>query len=137
MFKDPDWFYWAYEGRIFDDKPPLNYQAEDIFIKSKSIRISNNKGEELVVEYNFYYQDYTSVGFQIVPKERPKHEGATPTFRQNHIDMTVPRNQKNYDKLGYRIFLRSLKLHLFGNESARMTRKRCDDFYSDESNFTH
>ncbi len=73
------------------------------------------------VEYNFYYQNHTSVGFDIVPASRPRHEGSTPTERANCIDMSIPRRQPNYDKLGYRIFLQSLKSALFNDSSQRMT----------------
>ncbi len=136
LFKDPDFFFWAHEKGIFgqygDD---LKREAERIHAKSTSIRIPQAGPNRLLVEYRFRYGGGTFVGFDLVPEDRPPHEGSTPTFRASHIDMSVPRGQKGYDKQGYRMFLRSLKHWLFGDAGVRMTRQRCEEFFDDESNF--
>jgi hypothetical protein len=135
LFTDPDYFFWACEDGVFEDKRSLRREAAILQTKATSIRIPQQSDEPLQVEYNFYYSDHTSVGFHIVPSSQPLHEGSTPTERADHIDMSIPRRQKGYDKLGYRIFLRSLRFYLFGSESARMSRRRCEEFFDDDTNF--
>jgi hypothetical protein len=136
MFSDPDYFFWAYEDGVFNKYGrQLQAEAERIHAKATSIRIPQTGPEPLQVEYIFYYSNHTSVGFELVEESRPRHEGSSPTQRAKHIDMSVPRRQRDYDKLGYRIFIGSLKHCLFGNESARMTRQRCESFFDDDSNF--
>jgi hypothetical protein len=106
-----------------------------LFAKATSIKIPQTGDEPMEVEYNFYYEEHTSVGFGIVPASQPRHEGSTPTQRASYIDMSIPRQQRDYDKLGYRLFLRSLKFAVFGDENRKMTRRRCEEFFDNENNF--
>ena len=136
LFRDPDWFFWANENRKFDQyQPDFLPEAETLHAKATSIRIPQPGPERMQIEYDFYYEDYTSIGFDLVPASCPPHQGSTPTLRSDHIDMSTPRQQKNYDKRGYRIFLSRLKFHLFGDETRRMTQKRCEEFFDDETRF--
>jgi hypothetical protein len=135
LFSDPDWFFWAHDTGVFSKRPAYRQQADVIHAKATSIRIPQTGPERRLVEYMFYYSNHTSVGFELVEESRPRHEGSTPTQRSTFIDMRTPRQQRDYDKLGYRHFLASLKHALFGDESARMTRKRCEEFFGDDSNF--
>jgi hypothetical protein len=135
LFTDPDWFFWAYEEPAFNKSITLRTEAANIYKKASSIRIPQSGSEPLVVEYQFQPGDCTSIGFVLVEESRPSHQGSTRTFRSDHIDMRYPRLQKGYDKLGYAIFLRCIKRELFGNESARMTKERCEKFFSGDSNF--
>jgi hypothetical protein len=136
LFTDPDYFFWARENSVFDKYGrQMKSEAERIHAKATSIRIPKTGSERLRVEYKFYYSNHTSVGFDIVEESRPPHQGSTPTQRADFIDMSIPRRQRDYDKLGYRIFLGSLKHCLFGNESARMSRQRSEAFFDDDSNF--
>ena len=136
LFTDPDYFFWAYEEGVFDKRGrQLQTEAKRIHSKVTSIRIPQHGLERLQVEYRFYFDDHTSIGFDIVEESSLPHAGATPTERADFIDMSIPRRQRNYDKRGYRIFLRSLKGHLIGNGSARMTQRLCEAFFDDDSNF--
>src|SRR5438132_220671 len=129
LFTDPDWFFWAYEKGIFDNRGHLLREATVLHAKATSIRIPQTGKEPLQVEYKFYFQNFTSVSFDVVPASQPRHEGSTRTERSDHIDMTVPRRQRNYDKLGYTIFLKSLRHALFKDSSQRMTQRRCEEFF--------
>jgi hypothetical protein len=135
LFTDPDWFFWACETGVFNSRPALRDEADMIHAKATSIKVPQSGDEPRLVEYNFYPDGHTSVGFDIVEESRPPHEGSTPTQRAGFIDMRIPRQQREYDKLGYKLFLKSLKFALFGGESARMTKKRCEDFFDNEDNF--
>jgi hypothetical protein len=136
LFSDPDYFFWAYEAEAFSKYGlRLKDEADRIYLKATSIRIPQSGPNRLRVEYRFFYNDFTSVGFDLVEENRAPHTGSTPTQRADYIDMSIPRQHKGYDKLGYRIFLRSLKFCLFGSESARVTQQRAESFFDDDSNF--
>ena len=81
MFNDPDWFFWAFEVRVFEQGGLLKSEAARIHAKATSIRIPQVGSEQLQVEYTFYYSNHTSVGFEVVEKSRPPHDGSSPTVR--------------------------------------------------------
>ena len=56
-------------------------------------------------------------------------------FRGTVIDLSIPRLCYKYDKKGNREFLHDVKLHLFGSSSYKMTKRRCEEFFEDDSNF--
>lgn len=65
---------------------------------------------------------------EVVPRSRGLHEGGSPAFRSDFIDMSVPRRIAQYDKLGCKSLVSSLKFYVFGSESARVTKGRAEDF---------
>ena len=73
---------------------------------------------------------------ELVPESRPHHEGSTPTFRSRVIDMSVPRQIAEYDKFGCKVMVGAIKYHVIGDENARMTKARCEQFFNDLSHFT-
>jgi len=135
LCSDPDWFFWAIENNVFQNKGLLRAEAEDLFRKATKIKIPNNEDGSLVVEYIIHLPTKKFSHFEIVPKDRPNHEGSSPTFRSEFIDMSVPRKIAPHDKLGCKHFLNSLKYYLFGSKSVRLTKKRCEEFFSSLSNF--
>lgn len=135
MFNDPDWFYWAYEQKVFQKKGDLQFEADDIYKKSISIKIPQTGEYKLVAEYAIHPLSNNTVGFELVPESRPSHQGSTKVFRHSIINMKIPRNIEGYDKLGYKIFLNDLKFCLFKNKSFKMTRNRCEDFFNNPDNF--
>jgi hypothetical protein len=56
-------------------------------------------------------------------------------WREECLDLSAPRRFKRYDKLGCRLLLRGFKYYLFGSEDARLTKQRCEEFFSNQSNF--
>ena len=72
---------------------------------------------------------------EIVPVSQPRHEGSSPSFRSDVIDLSVPRQIASYDKLGCRSLLSSVKDVLFGSKSARMTQERCGAYFDESTNF--
>ncbi len=72
----------------------------------------------------------------IVPKTQETHVGGSPVHvRLDWIDLAVPRQIKEYDKLGCRRLVAEMKEVIFGSSSVRLTRKRCEEFFNDASNF--
>jgi len=48
----------------------------------------------------------------------------------------VPRQIAEYDKFGCKVMVGAIKYHVIGDENARMTKARCEQFFNDLSHFT-
>lgn len=136
LFSDPDWFFWAIDEGVFTNKGVLNREATELNIKARNIRIPSRHGLNMKAEYIIHRPTMKFSRMELVPAIRPQHEGASPTFRKDVIDLSVHRQIVPYDKRGCTHMLSSAKFYLFGSESAHMTRKRCEDFFADPKNFT-
>lgn len=136
MFTDPNWFFWAHENQIFKDRGRLRIEANEVFHKSTKIKIPQKEGEEtLVAEYGIHPLSNNSVGFELVEQSRQPHQGSTKVFRRSVIDLSIPRQIEGYDKMGYKIFIANIKYYLFGDTKTKMTKKKCEEYYSTGSNF--
>jgi hypothetical protein len=133
IFTDPDWFFWAVEDTVF--KGPLQQEAADLDKKARSIRIPSKHGIKQVAEYYVHPPTGKFASMQILDANIPQHQGSSPTFRKDVIDLSMPRQIAPYDKLGCGNLITSAKHALFGSGSARMTRQRCEAFFNDLSNF--
>ena len=134
LVHDPDCFFWYCDNRAFDHNPALRRQAQILDTRATSIRIPQRGPERCVVNYNFY-SDGSCTGFDILPESRLLRQGYRITAQDLYIDMSVPYMARHYDKKGNRLFLRSLKFHLFGDSSFPMTKKRCEAFFDNDKNF--
>jgi hypothetical protein len=136
LFSDPDWFFWAVEEGVFEKRAgSIKAEAQDLDRKARAIKIPENDAGKLIVEYLVHVPTKKFSHFEIVASDRPLHEGASPAFRSELIDMSVPRRIAAYDKLGCKNLLKSLKHVVFGNKSARVTKARAEKFFDDSSNF--
>jgi hypothetical protein len=133
VFTDPDWFFWAIEENVF--KEPLRLEAERINARARAIRIPNNTAGDLKAEYLVHPPTGKFGNMEIVPAGQPLHQGSSPAFRSDVINLSVPRNIAPYDKLGCRTLVSSAKYVLFGSTSTRMTKERCEAFLDDPANF--
>lgn len=132
---DPDWFFWAMANNVFARRPVLLREATDLHHKATHIRIPNNSKGELEVEYIIDAPTGKFSHFEIVPSSKPVHQGSSRAFRKSVIDMSVPRTFGRYDKLGCKLLITSFKSYLFGNESVRLTKNRCEAFFDNSENF--
>ncbi|MFX0199709.1 MAG: hypothetical protein ACFFCW_26605 [Candidatus Hodarchaeota archaeon] len=135
VLSDPDWFFWAIEKNVFEGKAPLEREAQEINYKARNIKIPNKEGKDLVAEYLIHLPTRRFGAMDIVPRDRPLHQGSSPAFRKDVIELSFPRQISQYDKFGCRKLLLSVKHHLFGDRHCRMTRQRCEGFFEDDSNF--
>ena len=135
VFSDPDWFFWAMENKVFAGKGSLDTEAVKINELSRKIQIKNNSKGGLQVEYLIHQPTGKFAHFDIVSDEIPLHQGGSPAFRLNVIDMSVPRQIAQYDKFGCKSLLSSIKTHVFGNSKKRLTKKLAEEFFDDASNF--
>ena len=135
LFSDPDYFFWAIDKGIFHEKGLLTREARELDRKARRIRIPQAEGEDLVAEY-FLDPVYEKIaGVEVVPRSRRHHSGGSPTYRLDCFDLSVPRGHADYDKGGYAVLLKDIKTYLFGDPGYRMTKPRCEEFFSNDENF--
>jgi len=136
IFADPDYFFWAIEEKVFANKGSLAQEAREINHKARNIKIPQKKGKEkLIVEYIIHPPTGKFGAIELVPFSRPPHEGSSPTFRSDNLDLSTPRAISSYDKSGCRRMIRTMKYYLFGNENIHMTKNKCEEFFDDNNNF--
>jgi hypothetical protein len=133
IFTDPDWFFWAMDVDLF--RGALKKEATILDAKARSIRIPNNEQGTLRAQYFIHIPTWKFGSMEIVPATQPEHRGASPTFRNSVIDLSVAHSIASYDKLGSSNLILSVKHELFGTTKIRMTKKRCEDFFDDDANF--
>jgi hypothetical protein len=124
---DLDWFYWALPklyGKVEAD-------AQDLARKVRAIKIPGPNRKKLEVEYR-YERDDRFRGFTFVKASSSAYHSRWST-RLPHLDLSLCLRRK-YDKRGGRILLRDFRIHYFG-EHKRLTKKRCEKFFSDQKNF--
>ena len=133
LFKDPDWFFWSVEEDIFNQEPLREEQIE-LFKKASNIKIPESYGENSVAAYFYYPGSGKFNGMIIMNKdevEKKKYIECT----KNVIDLSFVRRLSKYDKGGSKIIIGNVKFYLFGNQSYKMNKKRCEEFFNDELNF--
>ena len=129
IFADPDFFFWLHSrGTLYGT---LRREADEIYRKATSIRLPQ---PGMVAEYNFH-PVAGFCGVDLVPVDRPAHEGCTRTLRLPVFDLSITSRARAYDKGGGKILVNAVKFHLFGDSHRRMTRQRCEDFFDNEANF--
>ena len=135
-FQDPDWLFWAIEGRVFERKEYLKQEVNEINEKARKIRIPQNNGSKLVALYTLDDNGYFD-GLHTIPEGQVPLWRGSPTLLDRHpfIDLSVPRQLNGYDKKRNKLFIKHVKAILFEESDRRMTQKRCEDFFNDDSNF--
>src|SRR5262249_48366088 len=96
---------------------------------------ADKDGMPCVAEYVFYPGTGEFCGINLVPPDAASHEGSSPAFKKTVIDLTLPWRRDRRDKWGLKQLVRCIKLLYFGSETARATRRRCEEFFGNEDNF--
>ena len=125
LFADPDYFFWL-RGVL---KGALATEAKELARKACRVRIPKEPAEAFMVEYIFEPEGQF-VSFRIVRKDRERYPESHVIRRATHLDFSYLRSQKEYRKGEYLRFLRCFRKIFFGNESARMTKDRCEKFFN-------
>ena len=129
VFKDPDWFFWATENNAFKGRQAI--EAKDIAAKVRRIKINKPEPSDWKIEYLFL--DGKFAQFSIVPEDRPAHVGSSIPMYDSQLDFKIPRQARNYDKLGYKHFLKTFRYHWFDDKN--FTKERCEAFFDNDDNF--
>jgi hypothetical protein len=132
LFSDPNWFFWATEEKVFDDKGVITDEARELDRKARNIRIPSDEGEDMVVEY---YIHKPTGKFQDMRRAPRNREDRNYTIRRNVIDLSIPRKISPYDKQGCKSLVSDLKFCFFDDSRYRMTKARCEAFFDNDNNF--
>jgi hypothetical protein len=137
LFTDPAYFYWAMENDVFYGR--LKVQADLADLRSRMIVLKGRKRGSYDIEW-VYDPDGAFCYIQVIDPHRPWHVGSSQRQRTKYVDLNLLRRESAYnprrrDRRGYKRLLRCLREILFEDEGVRFSRKRCDDFFSDRSNF--
>lgn len=133
LLTDPDYFFWATEQDDFF-RGRLGNEAKNIYRKARRIKIPKPDPENWRVEY-YLSPDGKFSHFDIVESGRPRHIGSSKTSRAEKVDFAYVRQTRDYDKLGYKLFIKSFKYFYFGSETARLSQAKCEAFFDDGANF--
>lgn len=130
LLTDPDWFWWALEHEVFYRETKLAAEAQNLAAKARHIRIPKPDPENWRVEY-FFGRDGKFHRFEIVAATPPPFTGVV----SGHLDLSIVRKHAHYDKLGNELLLKCFKVFYFGSRDTRLTRKRCEAFFDEPTNF--
>lgn len=128
----PNWFFYIFDQGAFEHRGErLRIEADYIYDHARSIRVPQRGAEELVAEYGFHPFDRKHLCVEVVSASRSQHTGTTQTIRQRVFDLSIPYAQnKNANHL-----IKSVKYHLFDDSDFRFTKRRCEEFFEDDSHF--
>jgi hypothetical protein len=101
VLDDPDWFFWAMDEDAFDRDPSLLAEAHDLAYKARNIKIPKPNPEGWCIRYTTL--DGKFADFKIIEAATPYSHDSPTMFRGDHLDLSVPRSLKQYDKLGCNI----------------------------------
>jgi hypothetical protein len=135
LLRDPDWFFWAIEEGVFDKYSGLLSEAHDLNYKAHHIKIPKTDPQEWCIRY-VIYKGESFADFEIVEAAQPKHYGSwNIVFYDDHLNLSIPRRCRKYDKLGFRLLLKKFKFYFLGNSRARLTRRWCNEFFANPNHF--
>ena len=126
---DPDWLFWAVgTGKIYGS---LTDEADEIVRKATHIKIPKPDPENWRIEYRFYYQDDSFLDFSII--EAQKAVACSSVEISTHLDLSIPRQRKPYDKFGCKRMLEKVRQYYF--DGGNLTKERCEQFFNIDANF--
>lgn len=129
VLRDPDWFFWAMSKAIFYGR--LKKEAKEVAFKACNIRLPKRDPDNWRVEYHFYEEE-KFLGFSIVDAETASLSSSSGHF-STHLDLSLPRRKKKYDKLGGKLMLAKFRDYYF--DGSKLTKEKCEKFFSDDRNF--
>ena len=132
IVRDLDWFFWMLP-KLYGK---LGTEARDLARKARGIKIPKLRRKKSEVEYRYEFDNGSQLGrrfcgFAFV-KAGTWHSRWT--TRLPYLDLASPLGCKKYDKRAGRILIRDFSIHYFG-EHRRLTKQRCEEFFSDDENF--
>jgi len=134
VFDDPDYFLWGYENNIFRKQGELESQAEELYSKIRAIKIPNNENSELVCEFCKNLKTGKIDTIQLNYKDGRRDINCV--YRESYIDLAFPRE---YDKKVFEVTKRLLPQFfqiLFDENNIQLPKKICEEFFSDDYNFS-
>jgi hypothetical protein len=104
-YTTPIIFFWLVEKTVLR-RPLLGLEASEIAFKARNIKLPMHDRENWCVVYIRYYRGRLA-DVRIIPRARlDEYKGE---YWDDHVDLSVARQWKRYDKLGGRFLLRAVK----------------------------
>jgi hypothetical protein len=133
ILHDPDYFFWAVEEGVFD-RGRFVEEACLLEYRATNIEIPRPNPRDWCVRYTTD-RNGKFAGFDIIEVTTPSQLDSIEMWREECLDLSAPRRFKQYDKLGCRLLLRNFKYYIFGSRDVRLTKQKCEKFFSNQSNF--
>jgi hypothetical protein len=127
VLHDPDWFFWAIESDALE-KRGFGAEARDLDFKARNIKIPRPSTEHWCINYIFDHRE-KFCGFTLVQVPSAAEVYA------NRLDLSVVHRHKRRDKLGNKLLLRDFKTYYLGYRTGKLTRKQCEEFFNNATNF--
>ena len=129
ILDDPDWFFWAYENKVF--KGALAFEAQEVYRRARSIKVPQRNGQRMLVEYVIDKPTGKFGMMRLIPDGTDlEHLNVSPV-----IDFFTPRAYAGCDKTGCKNLVFDFKAIYFGNRSHRMSKRAREEFFNDDRNF--
>jgi hypothetical protein len=120
LLSDPDWFFWAAERDVFRGR--FAEEASLLEYGGCNIKIPKPNPQEWCVRY---YTDRNGrfAGFDLIElATNPLQLDSIEIWREDRLDLSVPRRFKSYDKLGSRLLIRQFKEYFFDRKATRLSK---------------
>lgn len=128
LLTDPSWFYLVYKKGYTKDWGKFAKEADEIYKKSRAIKIPHNEDNNLMIEYGYSQSTEKFIGMEVVSSTQEAHRGTTLTTRKSLIDLAMFLLRIGTDKMGGRIIIACFKAIIF-NGDVRLTKNRCEQFF--------
>ena len=120
-----DWFYYMLPKL----RGKLGVEGRVLARRMKAVKIPGRRRRR---EVEYYDEDGRFNGFRLVKTSSPMHSRGA--IRLPHLDMSLAANGRTYAKRECRQMIRCFRVYFIG-KNKRLTRKRCEKFFSDADNF--
>jgi hypothetical protein len=127
---DPDYLFWLVEENAIRD-PLLRSKAGELALKARNIKLPRSDAENWYVVYIPHKGDLACV--EIIPKARL--DPYRSQYWADHIDLSMARQWKRYDKSGGQVLIKAVKRLYFKDGNVRLTDQRCRDFFANADHF--
>ena len=131
ILSDADWFFWALNKGVFWGR--LAIEAEELAARARAIKIPKPDPENWLVEYR-REDNGRFLEFGFVRADEPLYYGDRHVYRMPYLDLSFIRRSRTYDKQGCRNLLHDFRRLYFG-DGIRLTKRRCEEFFSRRRNF--
>lgn len=130
LIRDPDWFFWAIEDKVF----PINLiaPAQKLSRRAKNIVIPERGAVKRCVAYVIGTDGKLHDAYLIRRSQGP-HVGSSRQQRMDVLDLSFARRLMPYDKAGSAILIKRLRQDWFGGKV--LTKPRVEAFFSEKDNF--
>lgn len=133
IFHDPGYFFWAIEAEVF--RGALKGESKCIDERARRIRVPSGVAGKHKVGYVYSRFDGRFSHLTLGAPDNVLADGDSVTLRRDVIDLSLVFSSKPNFKVDGEVLIASLKSIVFGDASYRMTRQRCEGFFSRDENF--